>query len=89
MHKTHGKLCEDCNQLNNYALERLLYCPFQENKPVCSECTVHCYKMDMREKVKKVMRYSGPRMIFRHPYLAIMHLLHEKRKRIKTAKQIH
>ncbi len=33
------------------------------------------------------MRYSGPRMLFSHPILAIRHLLHEKQRipvRIKS-----
>lgn len=77
-HNSNGNLCDECFSLNEYAMQRLLHCPFKENKPVCSNCTVHCYKPEMREKVKIVMRYSGPRMIFRHPYLALMHLLNEK-----------
>ncbi|MDW2205093.1 nitrous oxide-stimulated promoter family protein, partial [Vibrio sp. 1636] len=27
-----------------------------------------------------VMRYSGPRMLLKHPILAVRHLLHEKRE---------
>ncbi|MFA5405306.1 MAG: nitrous oxide-stimulated promoter family protein [Ignavibacteria bacterium] len=77
-HNSNGILCDDCNQLNDYASLRLLNCPFKEEKPVCSDCTIHCYKPDMRERVKEVMRYSGPKMIFKHPYLAIMHLIYEK-----------
>ncbi len=78
--KNHGemKLCDECGSLKEYAFERLLNCPFEEEKPVCSNCTVHCYKPNMRQKVKEVMRYSGPRMLLRHPYLAIMHLIDEK-----------
>ena len=77
--KNHGdNLCNDCRKLKEYALERLINCPFEENKPVCSNCTVHCYKPEMRMRVKDVMRYSGPRMLFRHPYLAVMHLINEK-----------
>ncbi len=71
-------LCDDCKGLKEYAFARLLNCPFEDSKPVCSNCTVHCYKPDMRKKVKDVMRYSGPRMLFRHPYLAVMHLINEK-----------
>ncbi|MBI5403634.1 MAG: nitrous oxide-stimulated promoter family protein [Ignavibacteriae bacterium] len=78
VHKSSENLCEECRKLNDYAYERLQYCPFGDEKPVCSECEVHCYKSDMREKVKKVMRFSGPRMIFKHPYLAVMHILSKK-----------
>jgi len=30
--------------------------------------------------VRKVMRYAGPRMIWKHPYLAIMHILVDSRR---------
>ncbi len=26
----------------------------------CSNCRVHCYSPDMRQQIKKVMRFSGP-----------------------------
>jgi hypothetical protein len=29
----------------------------------------------MRERVRAVMRYAGPRMLLRHPILAVLHLL--------------
>jgi len=32
----------------------------------------------MREKVREVMRYSGPRMILRHPWLALMHVVDKR-----------
>jgi hypothetical protein len=31
----------------------------------------------MREKIKAVMRYAGPRMIYRHPILAGKHFLNK------------
>jgi len=75
-HKKH--LCDDCRELRQYALARLLNCPFENDKPVCVNCKVHCYKPDMRERIRNVMRFSGPRMLLLHPYLAVMHLFDEK-----------
>ncbi|MGN0478669.1 MAG: nitrous oxide-stimulated promoter family protein, partial [Hominenteromicrobium sp.] len=63
-------------------------CPFMETKTFCSNCKVHCYKPEMREKIREVMRFSGPRMIFRHPVTAIRHVIEtkkEKRRLEKTA----
>jgi len=68
-------LCPECKGLLDYADERLDKCPFGENKGACSKCRIHCYKPDMRKHVTEVMRYSGPRMLRRHPLLAIDHLL--------------
>jgi len=73
-------LCSECKELLDYALERLIKCPFQEGKTVCAKCPVHCYKSDMRQKVRDVMRYSGPRMMFRHLFLTIMHYTDARRK---------
>jgi hypothetical protein len=77
----HGKreICAECASLRDYALERLDRCPFQEGKTTCAKCRVHCYKPEMRQSVRTVMRYSGPRMIYRHPLLAVMHLVDSRR----------
>lgn len=73
-------LCAECRELLDYAWERLKKCPFQEGKTTCAKCAVHCYKPVMREKIRVVMRYSGPRMLRRHPVLAILHLIDGLRK---------
>jgi hypothetical protein len=72
-------LCADCAELLDYAERRLRVCPFQEVKPACNRCEVHCYSATMRARVKDVMRYAGPRMILRHPLLSLWHLLDERR----------
>jgi hypothetical protein len=69
-----GELCADCRALREYAQARLVRCPFGEEKPTCANCRVHCYRVEMRERVRDVMRFAGPRMLTRHPYLALMHL---------------
>ena len=75
-HKTKGKvICDECKELTEYALFRLEKCPFKVNKKFCSFCKIHCYKPDMREKIKAVMKYSGPRMLFTHPIFAISHVV--------------
>jgi predicted amidophosphoribosyltransferase len=73
-------LCPECIELIDYASKRLDKCPFQEGKTTCAKCPVHCYKPDMRERIRAVMRYSGPRMIYRHPFMAVLHLIHGLRK---------
>ena len=72
--KNHGKkgnasggMCPECQKLADYAKQRSQKCPF----------------MEMREKIRAVMRFSGPRMLLYHPILAIWHLIcsmREKRK---------
>lgn len=79
-HEPGRELCRDCSQLLEYAGKRLNLCPFQEAKPTCGKCTVHCYKPEMRETIRKVMRYAGPRMLLHHPLMALRHLLDSRRK---------
>lgn len=73
-------LCGDCTRLRLYAHQRLDTCPFQEQKPVCNRCEVHCYSVPRREQVRQVMRYAGPRMPLRHPWLAFRHMLDKLRR---------
>lgn len=68
-------LCKSCLELLDYAEQRLAHCPFEDKKPACSDCTIHCYRKDMRDRIKEIMRYAGPQMIFRHPVLALIHLV--------------
>lgn len=70
----HARLCEECAGLAAYAEQRLRRCPFGDAKSSCKSCTIHCYRPEMREKIRRVMRYAGPRMIFYHPVAAIRHL---------------
>ncbi|MEI8132153.1 MAG: nitrous oxide-stimulated promoter family protein [Leptolinea sp.] len=74
-HQSKNDLCEDCLELMEYAHSRLLCCPFAPDKPTCAKCPVQCYKPKMRERIRQVMRYSGPRMLLYHPILTIRHLL--------------
>ena len=73
-------LCQDCAGLEEYSRKRLEKCPFQEGKTTCAKCPAHCYKPDMREKVRAVMRYSGPRMMLRHPASALRHVIDGRRQ---------
>ena len=83
--KHSGKeLCPDCAAIDAYARLRSDKCPFMETKTFCSNCKVHCYKKDMREKILEVMRFSGPRMIFRHPIMAIRHVIESKKESKRT-----
>jgi len=74
----HGRskeLCSECRGLLEYSHERIEACPLLENKPTCAECKIHCYGLARREQIRQVMRFSGPRMICRHPVLALRHMM--------------
>lgn len=79
-HHTRGDLCPQCAALDAYAKMRADKCPFMETKTFCSNCRIHCYKPDMRAKIREVMRFAGPRMILHHPVAAIRHVVETKKE---------
>lgn len=79
--KKHGgrkageELCEECRELEDYATLRVDKCPFMETKTFCSNCRVHCYRPEMREQIRQVMRFAGPWMILYYPVMALRHVI--------------
>ncbi len=71
-HRT-DTVCDSCRDLLAYSMNKLDKCVFSEAKPTCVKCPVHCYGSEMRDKMRIVMRYSGPRMLLRHPVLTMRH----------------
>ena len=71
------ELCDECKALVEYANARLSKCKFGERKPTCRLCKVHCYRPEMKQRIRDIMRYSGPRMMLYHPIMAIRHAIRE------------
>lgn len=67
-------------ELADYACKRLDKCRYGVNKGTCKKCPTHCYKPDMREKMREVMRWAGPRMIVLSPRLAMRHIIDGMKK---------
>ena len=86
-HESKGELCPECSELFEDAKMRLDKCPFQEKKSTCGKCLVHCYQPQMREKIKKVMRHAGPRMLWHHPILAMHHVIDGRKKPEKLSRK--
>jgi len=84
-HSRHGEdnkqLCPDCEALLTYAKKRLQNCPFQEGKTTCGQCSIHCYRPDMREKIRLIMQTIGPGMLLKHPIMGMCHALDGMRKK--------
>ncbi len=85
-YKKHSTLKEKI-ELLDYVNLRLTKCPFSDNKTFCSNCKIHCYNPLMQERIKQVMRYAGPRMLFYHPIIAISHLIESKKEKKKYGKK--
>jgi hypothetical protein len=71
-------LCAECASLDSYAQARLDKCPYGEEKPACRLCPIHCYRPAERDAIRGVMRRAGPKLLWRHPWLAIRHLWLER-----------
>jgi len=69
------ELCNSCKELIEYSKKRSDNCPYKENKPSCKRCPKHCYKKEYRDRIRKVMRYSAPRIIFHNPKEFFRHLI--------------
>ena len=72
-HRSTTVLCLKCQGLLDYATLRLDRCRFGGEKPTCAKCPVHCYQRNRRDEMKVVMRYAGPRLLWRHPILSLRH----------------
>ncbi|WP_077597504.1 nitrous oxide-stimulated promoter family protein [Olsenella urininfantis] len=81
-HHSGDRLCPDCAALRDYALARIERCPLMATKTFCSQCKVHCYAPRQKEAIRQVMRYSGPRMLLRHPLMTVHHGLDTLRARL-------
>lgn len=81
------RLCTECRNLLEYGNERLDRCPYASVKGPCAQCDIHCYKPEMRDRVRDVMRYAGPRMLSRHPILAVGHMIDGWRNKHHRKKQ--
>lgn len=86
-HKFKDGLCAECSELLEYVKLRRSKCPWGDKKPFCSNCKIHCYKPEMRERIKNVMRFAGPRIVFRHPIIAVKHLIETKKQKKKLKKE--
>lgn len=86
-HRQKSGLCDECKVLCEYAKERSAKCPFMEKKTFCSNCRVHCYKSEMRDKIRQVMRFSGPRIMLYHPVMACWHVITSSREKRRLRRE--
>ncbi|MDD2327145.1 MAG: nitrous oxide-stimulated promoter family protein [bacterium] len=87
-HASTGQICGECGALLRYAEQRLERCPFGEQKPTCESCPVHCYKSDMRQQIRAVMRMAGPRMLLLHPIDTLRHFYRERQRDRRYTREV-
>lgn len=74
-HDSKDGLCPECEDFYLYSVKRLACCPFGEKKPVCGSCKIRCFGKGYKERAKEIMAYSGPRLLLKHPYLSLRHII--------------
>ncbi len=80
------EVCTECADLLRYAEKRRAFCP-KDPKPFCSYCDTHCYSPEMRERMREVMRYAGPRSILHgHAIDGVKHLIEGRKARAAAAR---
>ncbi|WP_082019769.1 nitrous oxide-stimulated promoter family protein [Berryella intestinalis] len=81
-----AELCAECRELADYVAQRVARCPMADSKTFCSSCPIHCYRPAMRERIRAVMRYAGPRMLLVSPIKALAHAVDTLRERTRGGK---
>ena len=82
------EVCGECADLLRYAEKRRAYCP-KDPRPFCSYCDTHCYTAEMRERMREVMRYAGPRSLLHgHAIDGVKHLIEGRKARAAAARLI-
>lgn len=66
--------CRQCSDLIAYTTRKLANCKFGPVKPVCKDCHIHCYSPEKKQTIREVMRWAGPRMLYRYPLYALIHI---------------
>lgn len=74
----------DLSDLKNYAFKRIEFCPRKEEKTFCSSCPIRCYQKTYRQQIREVMKYSGKRIIFKHPVIAFKHVINTLKYKIMS-----
>ena len=68
-------LCQECEELLTYALERLEKCPKVAQKTSCGRCEIPCYREPFKSRIRLVMKYAGPRMVVKHPIKTVKYVM--------------
>ncbi len=68
------RLCPQCARLLAHAMIKRQNCPMVP-KPMCKHCPKHCYAPAYRQQIRKVMAYSGRKLVMRGRIDYLLHLL--------------
>lgn len=68
-----GGLCANCREAIELTIQRTEACPHGHSGN-CEDCKTHCQHGQAQENIKKIMRYSAPRMAYKHPIMTLRYI---------------
>lgn len=68
------ELCPVCLAMVLRSEKKTQYCVHMPYKTLCHLCPRPCYTEKQMEEIRPMMRYSGPRLITKHPILTYRHM---------------
>lgn len=71
--KDTGGLCPACRGTIEQTLDRAAACPYGHGHN-CEDCETHCQRGEAQQRIKAIMAYAAPRMVFRHPLMTLEYL---------------
>lgn len=83
--KDDAGLCPECRETVEATARRTQMCPFN-HEGNCQDCPIKCQRGDAQDRIKAIMSYSAPRMLFVHPIMTGRYLQRKIHGR-KAAKQ--
>ncbi len=69
------QLCPSCQELLEITRLHLSECPPEDDRPFFSSHTIQCFKPEQREEIEQMLGYSGPRLLWHHPMIAIRYMV--------------
>lgn len=70
-HVYQGKVCQECERLQEMMARKLAFCNGGVEKPTCRSCVKRCYTPVISKQVHTVYRDTRFRMWLRHPALTL------------------
>lgn len=80
---TGKKLCPKCTALLATAMLKMNRCPYGITKPICDKCKTPCFGTAQTKEFLEIMKGAQTRMFFKHPMMAMKHMLYGMRREAK------
>lgn len=73
----HG-MCAECAATIAFTHDRASNCP-NGHTGNCADCAIKCNRGEQQQRIKAIMKYAAPRMLFKHPLMTLEYALKKLR----------